>query len=275
MSGSGTNFAEKEDNFKLEEKVTAKSQSIKLMQEGFLQAYVDFFYITTETTPSEIEPSAKLQEEYKLNKRKKGRFEQTEESLLQLSDNLVSAESFYREGQIPNCLKQQRIVASQFEQLNDYETASYFYKKCLDISIEGQNTDGQAKAYMGLGICEEKVFNIFNAMGNLETALEKANSANSTKLEKEISRELVRVYQIIAIQFQDQGDFDKALQFFERCLTASKKSENKDQEAECCQKIGAIHEILGDFEKSIEMLNKFLTLCEETDNKTKAGEAHK
>ena len=41
MSGSGTNFAEKEDNFKLEEKVTAKSQSIKLMQEGFLQAYVD------------------------------------------------------------------------------------------------------------------------------------------------------------------------------------------------------------------------------------------
>lgn len=106
MSGSGTNFAEKEDNFKLEEKVTAKSQSIKLMQEGFLQAYVDFFYITTETTPSEIEPSAKLQEEYKLNKRKKGRFQQTEESLLQLSENLVSAESFYREGQIPNCLKQ-------------------------------------------------------------------------------------------------------------------------------------------------------------------------
>lgn len=44
------------------------------MQEGFLQAYVDFFYITTESTPSEIEPSQKLQEEYKLNKRKKGKF---------------------------------------------------------------------------------------------------------------------------------------------------------------------------------------------------------
>jgi hypothetical protein len=57
MTGSGANFQEKEDNFKLEEKVTAMSQSIKLMQEGYLQAYVDFFYITTETTPSEIEPS--------------------------------------------------------------------------------------------------------------------------------------------------------------------------------------------------------------------------
>jgi len=32
------------------------------MQEGYLQAYVDFFYITTNSTPSEIEPSLKLQE---------------------------------------------------------------------------------------------------------------------------------------------------------------------------------------------------------------------
>ena len=52
------------------------------MREGYLQAYIDFFYITTESTPSEIEPSKKLQEEYKLNKRKKGKFIQTEESLL-------------------------------------------------------------------------------------------------------------------------------------------------------------------------------------------------
>jgi ABC-type tungstate transport system permease subunit len=60
------------------------------MQEGYLQAYVDFFYITTESTPSEIEPSAKLQEEYKLNKRKKGKFitkndENEEKKLLALS----------------------------------------------------------------------------------------------------------------------------------------------------------------------------------------------
>ena len=44
------------------------------MQDGYLKAYVDFFYITTNTTPSEITPSQKLQEEYKLNKRKKLKF---------------------------------------------------------------------------------------------------------------------------------------------------------------------------------------------------------
>lgn len=78
MSGNA-NFQEKDDNFKLEEKVSAKSQSIKLMQQGYLQAFVDFFYITTDTTPSEIEPSKKLQEEYKLNKRQKGKFQKKDE----------------------------------------------------------------------------------------------------------------------------------------------------------------------------------------------------
>lgn len=51
-----------------------------------------------------------------------------------------------------------------FEELDDYETASYFYKKCLDVSIEAKFVEGEARAYMGLGICEEEVFNIFNSM---------------------------------------------------------------------------------------------------------------
>ena len=79
--------------------------------------------------------------------------------------------------------------------MNDYETASYFYKKCLDISIEAKFVEGQAKALMGLGICEEKVLNINpNAKDYLETARDKASDGNLQKIEKEISRELVRVY---------------------------------------------------------------------------------
>ena len=60
MTGTGTNNFAQKDDFKLEDKVTAKSECIKLMQNGYVQAYVDFFYITTETTPSEIEPSKQL-----------------------------------------------------------------------------------------------------------------------------------------------------------------------------------------------------------------------
>lgn len=56
---------------------------------------MDFFYITTDTTPSEIQPSIKLKEEQRLNKRAgKTRFEQTQDSLLALSDNLKQAENY-------------------------------------------------------------------------------------------------------------------------------------------------------------------------------------
>ena len=53
---------------------------------------------------------------------------------------------------------------------------------------------------MGLGICEEKVMNSFHAMSNIVTALSKAEEGSLNKLEKEISKELVRVYQTIALQ---------------------------------------------------------------------------
>lgn len=64
-----------------------------------MQAYVDFFYITTETTPSEIEPSSQLQEDVKLNKNnKKQKFEHTEASLRALSKKLSDAEEANRNG---------------------------------------------------------------------------------------------------------------------------------------------------------------------------------
>ena len=75
-----------------------------IIEQGYLQSYVDFFYITTDTTPSEIQPSIKLKEEQRLNKRAgKTKFEQTQDSLLALSDNLKQAENYQREGNVKNC----------------------------------------------------------------------------------------------------------------------------------------------------------------------------
>ena len=69
------------------------------------------------------------------------------------------------------------------------------------MSVEAKFIEGEAKSYKGLGICEEKVLNIFEAMGKLETGLEKSIDGNLTKIEKDISKELVRVYKVIAIEF--------------------------------------------------------------------------
>ena len=73
-TGSGQNFQDK-GNFQLEEKVTKESVGIKLLSEGYMQAYIDFFYLTNEKTPSYIMPSPQLMKEYQLNKRIKSKYQ--------------------------------------------------------------------------------------------------------------------------------------------------------------------------------------------------------
>ena len=109
-------------------------------------------------------------------------------------------------------------MAHNFEQLNDFETASYFHKRCLDVSNDFKYIEGQAQSFRGLGICEEKVYNKFEAKENLETALEKASEGNLENIAREVSKDLVRVYQSIAMDFHEQGEPDQSQTFFKMCL---------------------------------------------------------
>lgn len=113
-----------------------------------------------------------------------------------------------------------------YEDFNDYETASYFHSRCLDISLEFKYIEGEAMAHRGLGICEEKVFNKFPAMNHLETALEKANTGDLVDTAKKISTDLVRVYQLIANEYLENNDFDMSLQFFEKCLQVAQQAQD-------------------------------------------------
>ena len=79
------------------------------------------------------------------------------------------------------------------------------------MSQEAKSFRGEAQAWLGLGTCEKESFNKYEAMGNFETALDRASEAGDQKLEREISKELVKVYQIIALEFQEANDYDKAL----------------------------------------------------------------
>ena len=66
-----TNFKDKGD-FTLATKISPEQLGIRLLTEGFIKAYVDFFYLTHETTPSVIDPSPALLKEYQMKKRRKG-----------------------------------------------------------------------------------------------------------------------------------------------------------------------------------------------------------
>ena len=151
-----------------------------------------------------------------MNKRVKEHLDDSEATLVNISADLVQAENFLREGHTIECLKQYNSVCKAFENLNDYETASYFYNRCLEVSREAKYIDGEAQAYMGLGKCEEQIFNVFESMRYHETALEKAIDGNLPNIIKDISQELVRVYKNIAKNYEQKHEFDKSLEYFEK-----------------------------------------------------------
>ena len=145
----------------------------------------------------------------------------------------MQGELYWRDQAARDCFKTYQGMALKYVSFNDYETASYFHQRCLDISIEFKYIEGEAQAHRGLGICEEKVDNMFAAKEHLETALEKARSGELGSVVREISKDLVRVYQMIAKQYLEQNDFDMSLQFFEKCLGVAQEAQDRDKEAEC------------------------------------------
>ena len=109
-----------------------------------------------------------------MNQRVQYSLDSSPDGLTRLRDSLVQGENLHRAHDHVGCFKTYAAVARDFENLNDFETASYFYNRCLEVSNEFKYFEGQARAFRGLGICEEKVYNKFEAKENLETANEKA-----------------------------------------------------------------------------------------------------
>jgi hypothetical protein len=47
-----------EGGFSLGDQINKETLCRALLSEGFMQAYIDLFYLTEKTTPAQIEPSA-------------------------------------------------------------------------------------------------------------------------------------------------------------------------------------------------------------------------
>ena len=177
-------------------------------------------------------------------------------------------------------------MAKRFETYNDYETASYFHQRCLDISIEFKYIEGEALAHKGLGNAEEKVFNKLQAMDHLEIARGKVEDTEYKKTREMILIDLVRIYQLIADESLDkvrslltqttpldaedehlkQDALDQAKRFFQKCLDVSIEMDFKRKVAECHQSLGQIHEINGNLDMAIEARKKFLEITKDDNS---------
>ncbi len=185
---------------------------------------------------------------------------------MEISGTLCKAERFKNAGDIAASIEEYKKVCTRYMDANDYPTASYFYAKCLVMSKEQKFAEGEALAEMGLGQCEEGEKNVARAQEYYEGAIEKALDKSLHAIAKTISEQLIRVYEKLAANFEEDGDYAKTLDYYEKCLDASKRALNTKKEAECYYRLGATYEKNKELEKSVEALEKFLAICERTND---------
>ena len=89
---------------------------MRLLSEGFMQAYIDFFYLTEKTTPRFIEPSPVYLKEFQLRESRRPAVDKSKEAndLMQLKNDLVGAEMDWREGEFKQCFKTYQAVAFRY-----------------------------------------------------------------------------------------------------------------------------------------------------------------
>ena len=120
------------------------------------------------------------------------------------------------------------------------------------------------KANLGLCACLEK-------LGKFQTAiaiLEASQSLNGVvyKNKKRISEQLVKIYKKLGEREEAAAKMEDALSYYEKCLNACSKSNNKELEAEITMKVSDIYIRMGLFTFAQNKISDFRSL---TVNKEK------
>eukprot|EP00743_Colponemidia_sp_Colp-15_P002440 GILK01002645.1.p1 GENE.GILK01002645.1~~GILK01002645.1.p1 ORF type:complete len:489 (-),score=60.33 GILK01002645.1:201-1667(-) len=257
------------DSFSLESESHSASQpnrqlfSIEILVGGYVQSYVDFFYIThREQQATEHRSDQDLAE-----------VEIPQETMVFLKETLTVAESQRRMGDSSSALQNYRSLAEYFESINDYRTGLYFYDRCLDVAKDSKDHEGKATAYLRLGMCQEKLRQMGEAMKCHEASFNLARDYGLDDLKREASVRLVEVYKELAYEKDKQAESLQAVKYHEKCLEAAVRSENASLEGGACYRLGLACDRQGGHEKSISLFKRYLDLCQQNNDKVGEGQA--
>jgi len=124
-----------EEGFDFKNVINKQTVAMGIIEAGYIQSYIDFFYITNHTLPEIIKPSAKYYEEMEHKKREKPKYGDTEDELKDLKRRLISAEENCRYADKTMPIEEYSSLAEDFaSKYQDYQSAAYFFRKCISIS---------------------------------------------------------------------------------------------------------------------------------------------
>jgi hypothetical protein len=124
--------------------VDKQSICVEILAAGFVQSFVDFFYLTHRPDP--------VQEAYAGTTQEVSEIDVSIDDMEVIKTHLVDAEAARRKpDQVDAVYDNLNSLAAHFQSREDQRTGIYFYEKCLEIARIMQDAHGEMKATYDLG----------------------------------------------------------------------------------------------------------------------------
>lgn len=250
-----TVHVQEESQESINERLSAPNICKQMLMDGYVQSYVDFYHLThRHEDKQEIDGAEKPLDPAisaitpvivaKINS----------DDLVFMRDNLVGAEVARRQGDTNSVYTSYNNLADHYVNKKDWKTGFFFHEKCLEVAQLTNDIRAEMSAHHSLGIINQLMRNYDRARIHHE---KHESLATSVDIFEEVSRansELYKVYSILAEKFETAGSIDEALDMYNKCNEAAKKSWDKSAEAEANGRIGSLLLNRGQIQESIPHL---------------------
>lgn len=226
--------------------------------EGFVQSYVDFYHLThRHDDKAEASDDAGPQGQTALALNVPLNVvvaKMASEELVFIRDNLIQAELARRQGDTTSVYQAYNNLADHYVQRKDWKTGFFFHEKCLEVAQLTNDIRAEMSAHHSLGVINQLMHNYDRAKVHHEKHEALAASVDVFEEVSKANAELYKVYSILADRYEAVGAIDDALEMFNRCTEAAKKSWDKAAEAEANGRIGNLLLNRGQVNESIPHL---------------------
>ena len=246
-----------------DEKPDRRKLCEEILRDGFVQSYVDFFYLTHRPDPSADAGETDAEKE----------IEVPPDEMLYIRENLTQAEAARRKGDTVTVYTAYANLAQYFQNASDPKTGVYFYEKCLEIARLTGDKRGEMAANHDLGLIHQRMDEPATATRYHERQLELAGGLDMAPEVRVASAELAKVYRKAAEEREKLGEFDGAVGFYTKCLESSQAAADRASEGLACYSLGRSYVMLEDPLKAIGFLDDYETICRDLADVEGEGQA--
>lgn len=199
----------------------------KLLIDGYVQSFVDFYHLTQRVDPNNTDGSNR-------------KIQCSNDEMAFIRNNLVLAEISRRQGNIIGVYTAYNKLASSYKKKKDWKTAIFFQEKCLEVAQLTTDLKAEMLANHTLGIIYQAM-NLYDAAKVYHEKHEEiAKSIDHSDEIVTANMELQKVYLVLAERLEEQKCYNEALKMYELCLSSSIKCMDLPSQGEVYGKIGAL-----------------------------------